>query len=181
MPAVLTMLGGKLRIHSGQLVLSPEEDEPCCCCDIEGIKLEYWAGLNDGHCCNAAEFKCIVYAEGGDEVDLGTIDLNNGGSCEEKRDTRTISKEQAKDITKDADDCCILYAKLTCNTPPGEDRGWGPGGCHSQLANLKVTQEDKDGNEVVLFEGKAGETPVQINACPNKNGSGDGGGSGSGP
>lgn len=167
----LTLLNGRLRVAGcgGPLALAKAQDKPCCCCRVAGLKLRYAAGGGDGHQCNAAKYTCFVSSPGGEETDIGTVDLNNGNDGAEKVVELTIDDEQAQSITAGAADCCILVVRLRCDTPPGEDYGWGPGGCHADLARLRVTGKDDDDNDVIIFEGQAGEASISLNACPSNN------------
>ncbi len=167
----LSLLNGRLRVVAcggGALVTAESAEKPCCCCRVAGLKLRYAAGGGDGHQCDAAKYTCFVSSPGGEETDIGVVDLNNGNDGAEKVVELTIDDEQAQSITAGAADCCILVVRLRCDTPPGEDYGWGPGSCHADLARLKVTAEDENGNEVVLFDGQAGEAEISLDACPEQ-------------
>jgi len=163
--------GTRLRIDgcNGPLVLAKEDDSPCCCCRVAGLKLRYAAGGGDGHQCDAAKYTCFVSSPGGEETDIGIVNLNNLASGAEVVVELTIDDEQAQRITAGATDCCILVVRLRCDTPPGEDYGWGRGGCHADLARLRVTGKDENGNDAIIFDGKAGEARVSLNACPSNN------------
>ncbi|NBT76177.1 hypothetical protein EBZ80_23090 [bacterium] len=160
MVAKLITIGGRLRVpdcSSPTLIMGETKNKDCCCgCGIEGVQLEYKAGGNDGHQCDRASFTLYIYAEGqeANRVEIGNVNLNNGSDGREVTVTKTISKKQAEDITKDAEDCCILYAQLECDYSD----------CHRGIARLKVTRSN---NGEVLFNGTAGESPVRINVCPD--------------
>ena len=154
---------GKLLLVDSKLAAN----ENCCCCNVAGLTLTYQAGGGDGHWCDAALFMCLLSSPGGQETEVGIVNLNNGftgGALVVV--TLTITDEQANQITEDADDCCILLARLRCETPPNEDLGFGPGQCHPNLAGLTVTAKDNNGNNVIVFQGQSGEATISLNACP---------------
>jgi hypothetical protein len=158
-------------IHKGKILQRNNKiaaNENCCCCNVAGLTLTYAAGGEDGHVCDAARYMCLLSSPGGQETEVGIVNLNNLSTGDEVIVTLTITDEQAKQITKDADDCCILLVRLRCETPPDQNFGWGLGGCHADLARLKVTAKDKNGNNVVVFQGQAGEATISLNACPEQ-------------
>ena len=155
----LTKLNGRLRIDSvtSKLVMNEKTPgAPCCCCPLQDIELEYAAGPQDGHQCDLALFNLYLYAEGANahKVNIGDVNLNNGSTGAEMVVKKTVNTSQANDITKDADDCCILYAQLEC--------AYGTGACHSNLARLKVTIISTGR---LIFNGRAGESPVRLDIC----------------
>lgn len=166
----LTTINGKLRRHAGgsgyELVYSRDDYTGCCCCNVKGLKLKYAAGGSDGHQCDAAKFTCLVAVPGGEEVEIGEVNLNNNSTGAEIVVELTITAEQAHEITKDASDCCALVARLRCETPPEEDYGWGLGLCHTNLARLRVTAQNNAGCGLVVFNGTAGEAVVSLSTCP---------------
>jgi len=156
--AKLITIGGRLRVtdcSSPTLIVGELSDKDCCCgCGIEGVELEYSAGPEEGHICDRASFTLYIFAQGGERVEIGNVNLNNGSDGLRKFSRHTISKQQAEDITKDAEDCCILYAQLDCVYSD----------CHRGIAKLKVTRPTTG---EILFDGTAGESPVAINVCPD--------------
>jgi hypothetical protein len=157
----LIMLNGRLRVPScgsPKLVMGEIKDKNCCCgCGIEGVQLEYKAGGGDGHQCDRASFTLYIYAKGqeANKTEIGNVNLNNGSDGRLVTVTRTISKQQAESITKDAEDCCIIYAQLQCDYSD----------CHRGIARLKVTRSTTG---EVLYDSYAGESPVEINVCPQE-------------
>ena len=157
-------------IHKGKILQRNNKiaaNENCCCCNVAGLTLTYSAGPPD-HQCDAARFMCLLSSPGGQETEVGIVNLNNLFTGALVVVTLTITDEQAKQITKDADDCCILLARLRCETPPNEDLDFGPGECHPNLASLTVTAKDKNGNNVIVFQGQSGEASISLNACPEQ-------------
>lgn len=167
---VLTLINGLLRVAEtgGALVLSESAVSPCCCCAVAGLKLIYSTlGAADGHICNAANYTCLISSPGGLETEIGAVNLNNISDSGGPRTVELIITDaQASQITNGADDCCVIVARLRCDTPPTVDLGWGLGKCHSQLARLKVIAKDSLGNDITIFDGRAGENTISLNACP---------------
>jgi hypothetical protein len=140
------------------------------CCGIENIQLVYNAGPSTGHCCNVAIFDAFIYINESQQVYLGEVNLNNGDTCEEVYRTLTITAQTIEDMTRNIDDesCCKFYARLSCATPLNEDRGFGPGQCHTGIAQLRIKKQNAQGEYQDIFENVifAGESPVEIDACP---------------
>ncbi len=148
---------------------TPEKIGNFCrkCCGIENVQLTYSAGPSTGHCCNSAVFKAYVYIDPSKRSLLGIVNLNNGDDCQEKYVPLTITAKQIEEMTKDLDDdnCCSVYAQLECGAGPNEDTGFGPGQCHTGIANLIATKVNSQGQTVTIFSGTAGESAVPIDAC----------------
>jgi hypothetical protein len=148
---------------------APEKTGNFCrkCCGIENVELIYSAGPSTGHCCHAAIFIAYVYIDPSQKSVLGTVNLNNDDDCQERYVTLTITSRQIEEMTRDLDDdnCCRVYAKLECGAAPDEDNGFGPGQCHTGIANLVATKRDSQNQTVTIFSGIAAESAVLIDAC----------------
>jgi hypothetical protein len=148
---------------------APEKIGNFCrkCCGIENVSLVYSAGPSTGHCCGAATFIAYVYIDPSQKSVLGTVGLNNEDSCDEVSVSLTITSRQIEEMTRNLDDdnCCRVYAKLECGAGPDEDNGFGPGQCHTGIANLVATKVNDQGQTVTIFSGIAAESPVLIDAC----------------
>ena len=137
------------------------------CCGIENVELTYSAGPSTGHCCNAAVFKAYVYIDPSKRSLLGTVNLNNENDCQEKYVNLTITAKQIEEMTKDLDDdnCCRVYAQLECGAAADENNGFGPGQCHTGIANLVAIKKDDEGRIAYLVARTVGESPILIDAC----------------
>lgn len=146
---------GKLLQKRGKLA----NGRNCCCCQVAGLNLDYSAD----HCCYAAIYDVYIKAQGGNRVKVAQINLNG---CELViADRITITEEQAAEIVDGAESCCLLEIDLDCATPPDENRGWGLGKCHPDLASLIATTK----NGIVLFNGVVGENPTIVDICNQPN------------
>jgi hypothetical protein len=146
---------------------APEKKGNFCrkCCGIEDVQLTYSAGPSTGHCCNAAVFNAYIFINSSQRSFLGSVNLNNGDSCEEVYVTLTITAQQIEEMTRNLDDesCCRFYAQLDCGVEG--DAGFGTNQCHTGIANLVATKTNDQNQTIQIFSGLAAESPVLIDAC----------------
>lgn len=146
---------------------TPEKVGNFCrkCCSIENIQLTYNAGPSTGHCCDAAIFTAYVFIDSSQQSLLGTVNLNNGDTCEEKYVTLTVTEQQIDQMTRNLDDdsCCRFYVQLTCSV--SGNQGFGDGQCHTGIAQLIATKVNDQGQTITVFSGTAAESAILIDAC----------------
>ena len=133
---------------------------------------------SNSHNCNAAIFTlyandiALLNSENGDSE----INLNNGNNNSFDKNGRL--KESSEDLNGNINDVGgyresiinvnrqladkvikstvdnLITLFLECSTPPNIDRGWGFGGCHSDVPFVKIVRVDNYNNsETIIFSG----------------------------
>jgi hypothetical protein len=169
-PALPTSLDD---FYEGQIL--PVEKLRNC---FSNVRVIISSNSNSGHNCNAAIFTLYAndvplknYEYGDIEINLNNANSNSiykDGSIAEyasnlnkdltdlggfRSSTIYVNNQLAKNVINDPSDPTItLY--LECSTPKDIDRGWGFGGCHSNVPYVKVLRKDNLNNkETIIFKG----------------------------
>jgi hypothetical protein len=134
--------------------LKPPPNPPDDKCNLLGMSINVKYSNSQGPCagghtCNAAEF--YLYAN---NVYVGTVNLNNGNDGGDRNTDIILSSSLVTSILKSTPNIIALNLQLVCATPADENRGWGFGGCHSNVPWVVVT----NGNGEEIY-----------NACPSSN------------
>jgi hypothetical protein len=142
-----------------RFVIEPDLGENQCLFNLK-LKINY--DIDGGHTCNAALFEVtangtrITTQAGGDcnmnnkgySKVLDPTGYNNPTKVGGFRYNTLILKDKATvDKIINANPKKEISIRLRCLTPPGEDRGWGPGKCHTSVPHVSVYNSD---NQVVV-------------------------------
>lgn len=137
---------------------------PLCGCPLTDVSIEVDTE-GTGHCCDAAIFSVILISHlSGIETNIGTVNLNNGDSCIPPHRTLPISQDTAKNILNNlvGGDCCQFRIRLDCAI--SGDAGFGPGQCHTSIANGRVIKTQANGQQIVAWQGLLDSTG-NFNIC----------------